>query len=159
MKVSVHRINAKQRGQLARGEAAVFNDPAETHLIPRLKGGGPLETTHNGSRISSLYRWKGKKGQCGEPLNIANMCRKAFALRELVRRFTGDREAYDSRCSFECANPDYQAALVGIALADTRGGAFKFKKSAGECSYELRKDPEKAVDDARSRARTLCMRS
>lgn len=107
-------------------------------VTPRIRG--PWVDKDDDSKITSDRSWKAKATSCGEPGPDIEYVNKAIALKEVLNRLTGNNDFFLSQCSFlQCPSSDLAPALVGLALASTRGGAFRFVPGAEErsCHYQL----------------------
>ncbi len=112
-----------------------------TFLAPRLKG--PETDKNNSSVITSTLSWKkNKKGACQAPEGNAELCQKANSLKEVLRRFSGSDEFYDSQCQIACNNQDESSRLVALDLKGAAKDAFTFNRDKGLCRYQIAKKKE-----------------
>lgn len=111
----------------------------EKLITPRLRG--PFTDEGAPHRIRSTSKWKPqKRGICAQAADDTQMCSKAKALREVLYRFSGNNDFFESQCSQSCGDADAIAVPQGLNLEDTNGGSFKFITDAGSCQYQLERN-------------------
>lgn len=107
-------------------------------LVPNLKG--PAHDRGNSSRITSTTTWRHVfKKSCQEPLSAQHSENKGKALREVITRFSGDKQLVADLCWNVCVGDEQAGELTGLTIIDTQGGEFKFLASGNECFYRLSK--------------------
>jgi len=128
----------------------------EAQIIPALKKAEPNNSV---SALTSEGNWKPLKGaSCGEPANLAALCDKSKALKEVLNRYTGSNDFFDIQCPFTCSKKSEVATLAGLRISGTEAVEFKMQSSAGQCEYQL----SKGVSDKwtllkASRATCVCL--
>ena len=126
------------------GKTAAESLPAaENHFItPRLKG--PSADRDGGSTITSKTRWTFKRkggGSCAMPGSPDGTAKKAAALKEVLSRFTGNDDFYDSQCTQSCPNKQH-SALTSLSVSTAKSTEFDIEQKGIECFYQFRRRPE-----------------
>lgn len=111
-------------------------------LVPRLKG--PWTDEKDSTRITSRRSWRPKKSSpCHDPKTDLALYHKAESVKEILFRYSGSDDFYDSlssmACKDACRDSERIARITGFAVADTRGGSFKIHQLGRQCRYQLSK--------------------
>lgn len=105
-------------------------------LIPRLKG--PFADIKAKNTITTNMKWNKQGAACQDVTDAKSICGKSKALRELMSRFSGSDDFIDAQCTaFKCANPAEHAVLIGFAVKNVAGGAFKMIEEGKACRYQI----------------------
>jgi hypothetical protein len=65
------------------------------------------------------------------------ICKKAKALKELMSRFSGSSDFIEAQCQQSCPSPGDVSVLVGFAVKNVAGGAFKMIEEGKACHYQI----------------------
>lgn len=98
------------------------------------------ETDTNPDTISSVIKWQKANGEsCRLPGDDQNYCLKASALREVLRRFSGSDEFYDSHCLRKCQKDGYVARMHFLSFDTNRREEIKVIDNAKNCAISVSK--------------------
>lgn len=129
-------------GKVLQGKGPHFRDVMSDDgrfIIPNLKG--PLADKNDPISITTEGGWASSKDGGCTAAGGRRLQDKVKALREILARFTGSEEYYESRCEESCPNGK-PAILTGLSVVDGRGGTFEIFSDAGTCRYRLRRPEE-----------------
>lgn len=122
-------------------EAAEIAGIVDNYLItPRLRG--PRVDRGSENTITSKARWTFKRsggGSCAQPGSPALMARKIEALKEVLNRFTGNDDFYDSQCSQKCADPKQTSVLAGLEISRSKITDFDIDQKGIDCVYRIQR--------------------
>jgi hypothetical protein len=109
-------------------------------LVPRQKG--PFIDEGNPDLITGTLKWeRASASSCSEPGNEPAFFSKSEALREILFRYTGSNEFYDSLvqvvCRKECGESAATPFVTGFAVGNARGGTFKIVTQEHQCYYQI----------------------
>ena len=127
-------------------------------ITPRLKG--VYSDKSNEKQITSRKSWsKPKSGQCWKPNTTKRVSNKSSALKEVMFRFTGSDDFYDtlneSECSKLCVEENTAPIVSGVALENAKGGTFQIIPDGKLCRYRLT-GPEKGNWQVLEAQRMVC---
>ncbi len=111
-------------------------------LIPRLKG--PFVDPTDKKLISSTATWKRGKAGCADVHSEEQVCGKAKALKDLMSKFTGSDDFFQSQCPQSCLHTTEVAVLSGFAVKKVPDGDYKMSETNGRCRYEIQSHAEPA---------------
>ncbi|HQH27443.1 MAG TPA: hypothetical protein PLP17_08615 [Oligoflexia bacterium] len=138
-------VGGKTAGS-AKSVAVVFAELSAPYsdyglLAPQLPQ--PDTDSENPLLIAGNIKWLRQDGEtCAEPKNAHSLQRKAQALAQVVLRFTGSEDFYQSLTDGICAGrcgTSLNAVVTGFAVESSRGGSFTIKEDNGSCHYEVQK--------------------
>ena len=75
------------------------------------------------------------------PGSAEGLAKKAAALKEVLSRFTGNDDFYDSQCSQSCPNKQH-SALASLSVSTAKSTEFDIEQKGIECFYQFRRRPE-----------------
>ena len=115
-------------------------DMVNTLLVPSAKG---VEANPGQEHvITSAMSWRPMfSNSCQLMRGAPHACDQARALREVLRRFTGSDDFYDTQCEASCVRPSQMAVLKSIKFTDERVISLEAKMSQTMCRYELARAP------------------
>jgi hypothetical protein len=109
-------------------------------ITPRLKG--PSTDRGNQNVVTSKTRWTFKRsngGSCGQPGTPEMVAKKVEALKEILNRFTGNDDFYDSQCNEPCAGKGQTSVLGGLSVTGGTTTEFEIEQKGIECFYQLKR--------------------
>jgi len=129
------------------GEPANFDwrkpEEGSSHfLIPRLKG--PFVDQNDKNAISTSESWKKGKGGCADVHTEEALAKKSRSLKELMSKFTGNDDFFESQCPQNCLHTDEIAVLTAFAVKTVPDGEYKMAEANGNCSYQIRSTAQPA---------------
>lgn len=111
-------------------------------LLPRLRE-GPKTDKNDQDIISNFEVTWHRVGSdtCRHPGDETQFCQKSLAIKEILWRFSGYHEFYDSHCLRPCAKPEYKSVINHIVFDNPRGEELELQDSVKDCSYRLARMP------------------
>lgn len=112
---------------------------AYSTIAPKLHD-GPKTDPSDPDKITSLVKWqRAGSDTCRTPGDERNYCLKAAGLREVIYRFSGNNDFYDSHCHRTCDKPGYKAVINTIKLDSQRGEEFRVLDPLKDCAFMFSK--------------------
>ncbi|MBL7662548.1 hypothetical protein JNK13_07340 [bacterium] len=105
------------------------------YITANLKGQN--HDTNNPTQLSSTRKWRSQGPDCANPKDTEDLCSKARALGEILRRFSGRLDFLALIPAEPCANATDMRALTEIEIDKNAPILIAALNHDGQCSYRL----------------------
>ncbi len=123
-----------------------WEKPAEGtshYLVPRLKG--PSVDGDNDQLITTSASWRRTSAlACQDIVDGEALCNKAKALKEVMKRFSGSDEFFDTQCPQGCPSEEQVAVLTAFAVKTVPEGEFRMHEKDKICRYQIKANSDPA---------------